>query len=261
MKSKSNQAQVRVNMKPDDEGEEPKIDSHFEMDAIEEQAELWEDNPVFNEETKRIIDHAKLSGSWGTITSNIHESIIAAYSGKIPFINKLRGWIQKAKLKGSKKIKTSSKFKRNQSECSHDILSQGYRKSGGLKILLAVDTSGSVGTIDLQRGYGIINKFISANGFELTVMQFDCTIKSIEEVKHKKITFDISGRGGTCVEEVIQYANKHKDVYSGLMVFTDGDFNKDLPKCLLPDLLWVHVTKGDHERNKATYNQGDVAFF
>lgn len=235
--------------------------SHFSPDSLQEQAQNWDEHQMFNEEVKRIIDHAKHAGTWGTASSMFKEKIIAAYSGKIPFISKLRNWVQKAKLKQSKRIKTSMKFNRRTSEISPDILTAGNKKSGGLKILLAVDTSGSVGTIDLQRGYGIINKFIRANNCELTVIQFDCQIKEIKDIKKTSMTFEITGRGGTCVDEVIKYANTKKEIYSGLIVFTDGDFDKNLPKCELPDLLWVHVSKSDHERNKDTYNQGDVAFF
>lgn len=255
LKSNSTQVQATINLKDSD------VPEHFDVDSLAEQAENWDENHLFNEEVKRIVDQAKHAGSWGTVSSMYKEKIIAAYNGKIPFINKLRSWVQKANMKQSKRIKTSMKFNRHTSEISPEIMTRGTKKSGGLKILLAVDTSGSIGTIDLQHGYGIINKFIRANNCELTVMQFDTEIKEIIEARKMKKTFEITGRGGTCVEDVIEWANERKDVYSGLIVFTDGDFSKDLPKCLLPDLLWVHVSKSDHERNKDTYNQGDVAFF
>jgi predicted metal-dependent peptidase len=69
--------------------------------------------------------------------------------------------------------------------------------------------------------------------------QFDTEIKSVDRIQSladmSKISF--TGRGGTCIEPVIEWANTHKPQL--LMVFTDGYFNwSDEIKTQVP-VIWL----------------------
>ena len=70
--------------------------------------------------------------------------------------------------------------------------------------------------------------------------QFDTEIKSVEKINDlrdmSKIQF--TGRGGTCIEPVIEWANKNKPQL--LMVFSDGDFNFPEVQTKVPTIWLVY---------------------
>jgi predicted metal-dependent peptidase len=112
-------------------------------------------------------------------------------------------------------------------------------------ITIAVDASGSVTDADFLQ-------FVSETHFivktlapeKITFIQFDTRIISVDDVKSVKelANIDFKGRGGTCVNPVLEWANENKPQL--LLVFTDGEFNK--PKVSTKvDTVWViHNNKG-----------------
>ena len=116
-----------------------------------------------------------------------------------------------------------------------------YEENPGLKIkmrqhmLLAIDTSGSVSDTELQEFMGEIHHIYKA-GVDVTIMQCDTSIRSIEAYKGKN-EIKVAGRGGTEFDPVLDYYNANQKKYTSLVYFTDGEcYTSVVPK---GNVLWV----------------------
>jgi predicted metal-dependent peptidase len=116
-----------------------------------------------------------------------------------------------------------------------------YEENPGLKIkmrqhmLLAIDTSGSVSNSELQEFMGEIHHIYKA-GVDVTIMQCDTNIRSIEAYKGKN-EINVAGRGGTEFDPVLDYYNANQKKYTSLVYFTDGEcYTSVIPK---GNVLWV----------------------
>ena len=116
-----------------------------------------------------------------------------------------------------------------------------FPESPGLKLkmkqhmLLGIDTSGSVSDSELQEFMSEIHHIYKA-GVDVTIIQCDTSIKSIEPYKGKN-ELTISGRGGTEFDPVLEYYNENQKRYTSLVYFTDGECNTHVkPK---GHVLWV----------------------
>jgi len=116
-----------------------------------------------------------------------------------------------------------------------------YEDNPGLKIkmrqhmLLAIDTSGSVSNTELQEFMGEIHHIYKA-GVDVTIMQCDTSIRSIEAYKGKN-EINVVGRGGTEFDPVLDYYNANQKKYTSLVYFTDGEcYTSVVPK---GNVLWV----------------------
>ena len=116
-----------------------------------------------------------------------------------------------------------------------------YSENPGLKIkmrqhmLLAIDTSASVSNDELMEFMNEIHHIYKC-GVDVTMIQCDTTIRSIEPYKGK-YELKVSGRGGTEFDPVLDYFNQNLKKYTSLVYFTDGECNADVkPKA---PVLWV----------------------
>ena len=116
-----------------------------------------------------------------------------------------------------------------------------FPESPGLKLkmkqhmLLGIDTSGSVSDSELQEFMSEIHHIYKA-GVDITVVQCDTSIKSIEPYKGK-LEMTVSGRGGTEFDPVLEYYNENQKKYTSLVYFTDGEcYTRVKPK---GHVLWV----------------------
>jgi predicted metal-dependent peptidase len=102
------------------------------------------------------------------------------------------------------------------------------------KMLLAIDTSGSVNNEELKEFMNEIHHIYKA-GVDIHILQCDTTIKSSEDYKGK-FELGIVGRGGTDFDPVLKFYAEHKE-YTSLVYFTDGECSTSL-KPTKP-VLWV----------------------
>jgi predicted metal-dependent peptidase len=100
----------------------------------------------------------------------------------------------------------------------------GSKRNFTTKILIAVDTSGSMSNDDLQLAFGFIKNFFKYGIARIDVIQFDTQIypKSLVELSKAPKEFNITGRGGTDFNEVFEYAQEKNPTYDGVIIFTDG---------------------------------------
>lgn len=121
--------------------------------------------------------------------------------------------------------------------------SSGVKHKKKVSMLVAVDTSGSVCSQELEDFFVEIN-YVYKAGAKVTVLQCDTQINSIKEYDGKTIP-EIKGRGGTDFQPVIDYYLEHKRDFASLIFFTDGYCN--IPENCPAGIVWVITPTGYHQ--------------
>jgi len=161
-----------------------------------------------------------------------------------PIIN----WQKQLKhMKGSVKVPYKKTLLRRPRRCPDRYDIKGRISDRRVKVLVAIDTSGSMGKKELEFIFNEIFSILSTVKFELTVIECDAEINYIYEAKSiKDINFKIHGRGGTSFIPVFKWlkndckTSKYPDL---IIYFTDGYGDRTIPENLRPkagtQLMWV----------------------
>jgi predicted metal-dependent peptidase len=110
-----------------------------------------------------------------------------------------------------------------------------------MHIAFAFDMSCSVQDTDTKRYvselYGVLRML---KPDKLTLVQFDTEIISVDVVKnvYDLMNVKLTGRGGTWIEPLMTWAQKHKP--AALVVFTDGEFDQPEFNPGVPVLWMIH---------------------
>ena len=206
----------------DDDGQQGMSDKHRDL------AELWDEDELTVQMINEVISTTK---SWGSLGGNFAELLQASLKAKINWRNIFAGF--RASIISSKRKLTRMKPNRR----------TGFDNMGSVrrfdtKLLVAVDVSGSISTESLKYFYGVINSAFRYGFESIDVIQFDCGVRAVHNLKKVIKDVAIVGRGGTSFQEPIDYA--HENGYDGLIVLTDGY----APEPTIPDgfktgILWV----------------------
>lgn len=113
------------------------------------------------------------------------------------------------------------------------------------KLLLVLDTSGSVNEDELKEFFSEIYH-IWKQGAEVYILECD-TIINKQYLYKGKVPEMIHGRGGTCFDEPIKFANE-KYQPDATIYFTDGFAPEPTVKSRKP-ILWMITPKGIEEEN------------
>ncbi len=144
----------------------------------------------------------------------------------------------------AEKQKTRARLNRRQPR-RYDL--SGSREGKMLRIVVAIDTSASMGDDAIRKIFNEIFAIVSRKRFELTVIECDASIQRVYELKSPNDLPDhVNGRGGTAFTPVINYINENRRFRDALLVyFTDGFGESRIPKPLTYRNLWVIL--GDPE--------------
>lgn len=191
-------------------------------------AELWEEDELTVQLINGVIASTK---SWGSISGNFAEMLTNSLKAKINWRNVFAGF--RASIISSKRKLTRMRPNRRTG-----FDNMGSVRQFDTKLLVAVDVSGSISTESLKYFYGVINSAFRYGFDSIDVVQFDCGISSVMNLKKVVKEMGVFGRGGTSFQEPIDFA--HKNGYDGLVMLTDGY----APEPHIPDgfktgLLWV----------------------
>jgi predicted metal-dependent peptidase len=194
---------------------------------------LWEEDSF---QSRLITDIVQSTTQWGSIPGYMVELIKKAADGKIDYRNVLRMFrssilSQKRRLT---RMRPSRRFGFEQMGSRYDFVT---------RLLIAIDTSGSVGSEELGRYFRIITTFFKYGVQEIDVLMFDCTVQGkpikLDEAKKNKQEFEVKGRGGTNFQAPIDYVKEYPN-YDGLIIITDGyAVTPEVPPHLSTKLLWV----------------------
>lgn len=206
----------------EDDGDSPSSNIYRDL------AELWDEDELTVQMINEVINSTK---SWGSLGGNFAELLQVSLKAKINWRNIFAGF--RASIISSKRKLTRMRPNRR----------TGFDNMGSIrlfdtKLLVAVDVSGSISTESLKYFYGVINSAFRYGFESIDVIQFDCGVRTVDNLK--KVIKDVAviGRGGTSFQEPIDYA--HEKGYDGLVILTDGYAPEpDIPEGFKTGILWV----------------------
>ena len=194
---------------------------------------LWEEDQF---QARQITDLVQSTTLWGSLPGDMVELIKKAAEGKIDYRGALRTFrssilSQKRRLT---RMRPSRRFGFEQMGSHYDFTT---------RLLIAIDTSGSVGSEELGRYFRIITTFFKYGIQEIDVLMFDHEVQgepiTFTEAKKNIQEFKVRGRGGTSFQVPVNYVKEHPN-YDGLIIITDGYApTPEVPPFLRAKLLWV----------------------
>ena len=194
--------------------------------------DLWEEDQF---QARQITDIVKGTTSWGSLPGDLIELIKKAAEGKVDFRAVLRMF--RASILSQKRrltrMRPSRRFGFEQMGSSYDFTT---------RLLIAIDTSGSVGSEDLGRYLNVITSFFKYGIQEIDVLMFDTRVYgkplTLTDAKKNIKELKVCGRGGTDFQAPVDYAVEHPE-YDGLIIITDGYAPCPDTERLRTKLLWV----------------------
>lgn len=121
----------------------------------------------------------------------------------------------------------------------------GIKLKRRIKILVAVDTSGSVSNNELADFFSEINHIYRA-GAHVDVLECDAALAPIWEFTGSH-DIKITGRGGTDFAPAVDYYRTHKKEYTMFVYFTDGYAPIEHLNVPNNDMLWVITSNGQRQ--------------
>ena len=184
------------------------------------------------------------------------ELIKKSTEGRIDYRNALRGF--RASILSQKRrltrMRPSRRFGFEQMGSRYDFIT---------RLLVAIDTSGSVGSEELGRYFNVITTFFKYGIQQVDVLMFDWEIQGdvmqLDEAKKRKQEFKIQGRGGTDFQAPVDYLVEHPE-YDGMIIITDGYAPvPEIPPLCKAKLLWIIDNEAQYQQyGKALRKTGRV---
>lgn len=180
---------------------------------------------------------AKLSGKeWGDLPLGVQRMVDAICAPpKLPWKRLLRLFAGR----GSRTVIRTTRLK----ESNRFPGEPGIRIKRLQKLVVAVDTSGSIGEKELADFLAEINGMARA-GAEITLIECDCKIHTVAPYR-RNVMPSFKGGGGTDFDPVMQWLrdNRHER-FGGCIYLTDGCAPKPSTEPLCP-VLWVITPEMD----------------
>ena len=185
-------------------------------DAIEK-TQFWKEDDFYTVEINNVIDKIDKTNSWGKLPGNLVDVIKKSIEPKFNY----KAIFQQFRSTVISSTRTITRMKPNR---RFGYAVPGSKRNFTTKILIAVDTSGSISNDDLQLAFGFIKNFFKYGIARIDVIQFDTQIypDSLVELSKAPKVFNIKGRGGTDFNEVFEYSQEKNPTYDGVIIFTDG---------------------------------------
>ena len=126
-----------------------------------------------------------------------------------------------------------------------------------LKIVVAIDTSGSMSDQMIGQVINEIFAILAKRKHDITIIECDAEVRRVYKAKTPAdIQKKVAGRGGTWFSPVIEYINNDKYFRDALLIyFTDGYGEREIPKPRTYRNLWVVVGDARHLSVKEPYGQ------
>ena len=194
---------------------------------------LWEEDAF---QSRQITDLIQSTTGWGSLSAGMIELIKKSTEGRIDYRNALRGF--RASILSQKRRLTRMRPSRR-----FGFEQMGSRYDFNTHILVAIDTSGSVGSEELGRYFNIITTFFKYGIQQVDVLMFDAAVQGdvmrLDEAKKRKQEFKVQGRGGTNFQAPVDYLVEHPE-YDGMIIITDGYAPvPEIPPLCKAKLLWI----------------------
>jgi predicted metal-dependent peptidase len=211
---------------------------------------MWGDceGDVIKEKIRGIADRAiknQDEKGWSGVSDGIAKAVLEANKPVVNWKRELRYFINKLISSGSKSTRTRINrreqwSKKNRKDALRNVYIQpGKKRDYTSKLLVAVDTSGSVSDEELRIFLGEVNGM--SEHVQCHVVCFDTQIHGEPVQISKKIrNYEFKGRGGTDFHPIMTYVDEH--TYDGLIMLTDG--YAPFPPQPKARVLWALSTQG-----------------
>ena len=226
---------------------------------MSQKCELWSEDTFMQECINSKIKSIR-DGSWGSLSGDIEELIKESTNAQVDYRKILRNFATSSL--DSHRILTRMRPSRR---FGFDYMGSKYELRS--KLLIAVDTSGSISSEDLGRFFHIIKQFCTYGYDNADVVQVDTDIKSVMTTKDVKNLMSQNkmrsfGRGGTDFNCVFEWIKKERKSYDGIIFLSDGDVSEpDINFMLKSKIVWIFTDKDTYERNnKRLSNNGKCCF-
>lgn len=219
-----------------DEDDQPQsgfddIESHIAREQAET-TELWEEDQLMQEAVKDVIERAKRTHQWGSLSGRLSDMIEASTIVRIDY-GRILSWFRASILASKRKLTRMLPSRR------YGFEYMGSKRDFCTKLLVAIDVSGSVDNKQVSQALSIINRFFKYGVENVDVIMFDHGLVG-EPMSMKKASknLKIEGRGGTEFQAPIDYFAKGQ--YDGLVMITDGYAEvPTLPENTTGRILWM----------------------
>jgi predicted metal-dependent peptidase len=204
------------------------VPDHSTWEEFEDVSEV--EKNLIDKQVQRILQEAQEQTlkKRGTVPAEIKDRIVIEEILKPKF--DWRGYIRRFTGVSTKIFTKKIRRKENRRFSDNPGLKIKMRQ----KMLLAIDTSGSVSNDELMEFMNEIYHLYKA-GVDIVIMQCDTEIQSIENYKGK-FELNVTGRGGTDFDPVLDYYQEHRE-FTSLIYFTDGEcYTSKKPN---KSILWV----------------------
>ena len=221
------------NEREKNQGEQGESDLMGEMEAMggDDHSEFGEmdalDRALLEDKIKKAYEQAKSNGV-GKVPQEVEDLISMM---KKPQVN----WKRQLKQFTGSTTKSDSKHTRSRRNRRYGIKVAGKKFDYTAKILVGLDTSGSMSGSRtdkvLSEIYGI---WKNTPELEIDIAECDTEIKDVFKYNGKD-TFKISGRGGTYLQPLLDYAKANR--YDGIVLLSDGELFETLEDRGVPTLF------------------------
>ena len=189
----------------------------------------WQQDELMAAQVNEVIRDVK---SWGSLPGHLVEEIIASTKARVDYRKILAGF--RATILSEK-----CKLTRMRPNRRSGFEAMGSRYDFTTRLIIGVDSSGSISTDDLSNFYSTINRFFQYGIKQIDVVQFDTEVGEVQTLLKASETITVAGRGGTCFQPFIVFVARHPE-YDGALIYTDGFAPQpSIPANMRTPLCWV----------------------
>lgn len=222
--------------------------SDYDLSAITESAELWQEDESAQNQIDDKIKKAEIENGWGETGGNLVRTLQEQTDFSFDYrraLTKFRANI----------VSVNRRLTRMKPSRRYGFSAMGSRYERKADILIAVDVSGSITDESFTRFYHAIKNFFFLKIIEnIDLIFFDVNLKNTSPIKFSKNLklAEIQGRGGTNFQPPIDYFLENRSRYSGMIIFTDGE--GEVPKMTggsgNASILWILYSRLAYEKSR-----------
>lgn len=222
--------------------------SDYDLSAITESAELWQEDESAQNQIDDKIKKAEIENGWGETGGNLVRTLQEQTDFSFDYrraLTKFRANI----------VSVNRRLTRMKPSRRYGFSAMGSRYERKADILIAVDVSGSITDESFTRFYHVIKNFFFLKIIEnIDLIFFDVNLKNTSPIKFSKNLklAEIQGRGGTNFQPPIDYFLENRSRYSGMIIFTDGE--GEVPKMTggsgNASILWILDSRLAYEKSR-----------
>ena len=204
----------------------PKDDIIKSSEDADKNSSNWTEDEMISTGIDSLIEKMKDEISIGSFPNKIKSIIFAEKIKKIDY----KAIIREFRKNIISSNKTLTRMKPNR---RFGFLEMGSKPSYSSNVLFVGDTSGSMSDKEIGEYISLILGFFKYGFNELDYIQFDTHVydETLQPVKKRLKNITAESRGGTDVDDIINYVEKRaKKKYGGIVICSDGGFIMDKEK-------------------------------